>query len=237
MGSSPHTRGALNNRLTELEKRGIIPAYAGSTQTALCTGHRPGDHPRIRGEHPGCSQRNLRPRGSSPHTRGAPSETAPSRKVSGIIPAYAGSTNLPLMDGIDIGDHPRIRGEHSGVNLSSSSKKGSSPHTRGARTKEFSKWHKNGIIPAYAGSTSPATRYGAGWWDHPRIRGEHGITASGDETVTGSSPHTRGARSFVAMSISIRGIIPAYAGSTTPPKQSVICTWDHPRIRGEHYPT
>ena len=176
----------------------------------------------------------LRTRGSSPHTRGAPLYLHFTAHRGGIIPAYAGSTFGPIHVEFEVRDHPRIRGEHCTLSLTFRARLGSSPHTRGAHTPTSLTKARSGIIPAYAGSTLHVFKFQRFTMDHPRIRGEHGITASGDETVTGSSPHTRGARSFVAMSISIRGIIPAYAGSTTPPKQSVICTWDHPRIRGEH---
>ena len=175
---------------------GIIPAYAGSTPVptfamTLAWGSSPHtrgalvvrahvvllsrDHPRIRGEHrPG---RRVE------------------RGVEGIIPAYAGST--------------------SPVGRSSARFMGSSPHTRGART------------------TTPWTCRGR--WDHPRIRGEH--------------PHRRKA------SMSACGIIPAYAGSTaarlalldppsgssphtrgapSPASATLTPRRDHPRIRGEH---
>ena len=50
-GSSPHTRGAPLGRDAGGCRRGIIPAYAGSTRRRGCRrGSRP-DHPRIRGEH------------------------------------------------------------------------------------------------------------------------------------------------------------------------------------------
>ena len=176
---------------------GIIPAYAGSTRlrsTALRVVV-----------------------GSSPHTRGArtPSARAPTR----------------------IRDHPRIRGEHpSHAAMDSTSSLGSSPHTRGApngcmnvasisrdhprirgeHTERLqARAHDQRIIPAYAGSTlshverktasegsSPHTRGAPGKmslgmrtsWDHPRIRGEHEVQVSSHAVV--------------------KGIIPAYAGST-----------------------
>ena len=177
-GLSPHTRGALERvrqRYVELgdhprirgehllglyplaPTQGIIPAYAGSTAPAATV--------------------TREPAGSSPHTRGA---------------------RLGL-DGVAGGhrDHPRIRGEHSAQCL-------------GAVV-------RLGIIPAYAGSTgtsdagsdlgrgsSPHTRgalelghQGIGLAeDHPRIRGEH--------------------RDLVRLVRGGQGIIPAYAGSTTP---------------------
>ena len=197
MGSSPHTRGAQRARsctstvmtdhprirgehprqpLDVRRVRGIIPAYAGSTLSALeksatligssphtrgarlcrcTTSSWPPDHPRIRGEH------------------ATPTRTR--QLTTRIIPAYAGSTSLcadicrryggssPNTLGAQrksrtslrrAGDHPLIRGEH--------------PHRALDRLGEV------GIIPAYAGSTMA-----------PSIHERHG---------SGSSPHTRGAR-------------------------------------------
>ena len=95
----------------------------------------------------------------------------------------------------EVEDHPRIRGEHCLAG---------SAHVPG-----------NGIIPAYAGSTAPDSRW-------PCL-------------AAGSSPHTRGARRSIARTVGVRrdhprirgehygfevmenetpGIIPAYAGST-----------------------
>ena len=92
--------------------------------------------------------------------------------------------------------------------------RGSSPHTRGARHAEHAFDRRDGIIPAYAGSTdAPATRSRRSG-DHPRIRGEHQEALVGILGAAGSSPHTRGARRRAA-------------GMRHPPL-------DHPRIRGEH---
>ena len=134
--------------------------------------------------------------------------------------------------------------------------RGSSPHTRGARLRRGLRAARQGIIPAYAGSTvsldvcrlmvpgsSPHTRgapasktprCGSGR-DHPRIRGEH----------QRAYPSPRGQAR----------IIPAYAGSTDPSEAQVVrligssphtrgaltragaasgSGGDHPRIRGEH---
>ena len=93
--------------------------------------------------------------------------------VSGIIPAYAGNTILipsivfsfvgssPHTRGtpsdyqfslVEIGDHPRIRGEHLRV-----------VHGLVGVLR---------IIPAYAGNTGRAA-HRSERGDHPRIRGEH----------------------------------------------------------------
>ena len=154
-GSSPHTRGApasraLPSRRTRDHPRirgehrrdcrechdagGIIPAYAGSTAGSMPAG--------------------TTQRGSSPHTRGAP--TSPSRRAAsprdhprirgehgvrgvrhelhaGIIPAYAGSTTYsPKVHLPEQGSSPHTRGarRHAARDVR---RVGSSPHTRGAR--------------------------------------------------------------------------------------------------------
>ena len=50
---------------------------------------------------------------------------------------------------------------------------GSSPHTRGARCRDFYHIPSVWIIPAYAGSTSWTAMARRMPKDHPRIRGEH----------------------------------------------------------------
>ena len=173
LGSSPHTRGALfaANRLRV--RLGIIPAYAGSTNTNRTRTHDKRDHPRIRGEHIFQKVLNRRDLGSSPHTRGAlrgPISRGPHR---GIIPAYAGSTDCAEWVGTMTRDHPRIRGEHCSKISARWPARGSSPHTRGARSMLFSSGLGSGIIPAYAGSTPAVDTHGSRSRDHPRIRGEH----------------------------------------------------------------
>ena len=111
---------------------------------------------------------------------------------------------------------------------------GSSPHTRGAQwVAEVSK-ATGGIIPAYAGSTRYALVTAVKSRDHPRIRGEHTVNIQSGTQGQGSSPHTRGAPGPRRRVHRRRGIIPAYAGSTSLRIARVCSTWDHPRIRGEH---
>ena len=152
--------------------------------------------------------------GSSPHTRGARQAILPVSSLARIIPAYAGSTKS--------------------LDMSKNSSHGSSPHTRGARLASECRQSGIGIIPAYAGSTDAAAVAIEAPPDHPRIRGEH-LCAGGRCTCgRGSSPHTRGALRAVHLPTRAPGIIPAYAGSTDPPRGRSYRRWDHPRIRGEH---
>ena len=94
-GSSPHTRGALENLTGFLQGLRIIPAYAGSTNLTREGFTSWGDHPRIRGEHVTSTSRGRDMVGSSPHTRGARGTSSLSDRGMRIIPAYAGST-IPL---------------------------------------------------------------------------------------------------------------------------------------------
>ena len=136
-GSSPHTRGALDDFVGLVGELGIIPAYAGSTGTQAWRGSLFRDHPRIRGEHDSGEGIPAAQVGSSPHTRGA-------LRVVRVRQGFGR-------------DHPRIRGEHAVVRLERQSAIGSSPHTRGAPVPWRSIAAGSRIIPAYAGSTAP-------WW-------------------------------------------------------------------------
>ena len=196
VGSSPHTRGAPLPSPVPTPSAGIIPAYAGSTCKSRGRSSSWSDHPRIRGEHVFRSFGSKCPKGSSPHTRGAPD-----RGVQVI-------EHTP--------DHPRIRGEHARRRAARPEGEGSSPHTRGAHPKTVRGLHRERIIPAYAGSTPSASPPPAPRRDHPRIRGEHYEINRIRHDGLGSSPHTRGAQKPSASSRRHRRIIPAYAGSTRP---------------------
>ena len=195
----------------------IIPAYAGSTYHLPLRRSVRGDHPRIRGEHSPWRCETPSPRGSSPHTRGAPPASGPGPAAVRIIPAYAGSTAAGPSWCRPGRDHPRIRGEHTGSDASTTASVGSSPHTRGAPVGTSPRMRQRRIIPAYAGSTPAPTKRPAATRDHPRIRGEHSCASWTVRGLNGSSPHTRGARTCRIPAPRSRRIIPAYAGSTNTP--------------------
>ena len=91
---------------------------------------------------------------------------------------------------------------------------------------------------------------------HPRLRGEHSVLNAHPLTDCGSSPLTRGARVVLGVRARVRGLIPAYAGSThallnSAPRAGLIPAYAgstatrppfasrsgaHPRLRGEHAP-
>ena len=171
--------------------------------------------------------------GSSPHTRGARFVRRDDILRLRIIPAYAGSTVIHLLSGNRRKDHPRIRGEHALSSILADDVRGSSPHTRGAPRSISFPWRGSGIIPAYAGSTRRVHRHRRPELHHPRIRGEHTSRPRATRTPSGSSPHTRGARSGPTGRAAAPGIIPAYAGSTSPSKSATASrSGSSPHTRG-----
>ena len=131
-GSSPLTRGARVAFLVKNLNRGLIPAHAGST-AALALEHCviPA-HPRSRGEHVIGGRVKGVECGSSPLTRGAPSDGVRHQQRTGLIPAHAGSTFSARRNTALSPAHPRSRGEHVTTPPVVGRTRGSSPLTRGA---------------------------------------------------------------------------------------------------------
>ena len=127
-------------------------------------------------------------------------------------------------------------GEHFIISARGLGKTGSSPHVRGALSQLQCPCRWLGIIPACAGSTRTLRGFRTGRWDHPRMCGEHVVLPPFFWTVSGSSPHVRGALARVGHLRPQPGIIPACAGSTCPSRPSAATAGDHPRMCGEHLP-
>ena len=89
-GSSPHTRDK-SRAGSSLRKAGrIIPAYAGQMKDTTYDKFSVRDHPRIRGTNISKQLCNIAFWGSSPHTRDKFPPYFFSKRLKGIIPAYAG---------------------------------------------------------------------------------------------------------------------------------------------------
>ena len=152
-GSSPRMRGTQPGDEVEVELRGIIPAYAGNTNSVSHTLGTSGDHPRVCGEHRPVSESAQTLLGSSPRMRGTPAAW-PARSASKwIIPAYAGNTICRFRSNRDRRDHPRVCGEHSTTPVVTPKQQGSSPRMRGTPASSTGNGDGTGIIPAYAGNT------------------------------------------------------------------------------------
>ena len=215
LGSSPRMRGALSSVLVGLVHGRIIPAYAGSTGAVLVVALTHGDHPRVCGEHERPRRTRSARMGSSPRMRGALAVYGQRLRYHGIIPAYAVSTSASTSAMSCGGDHPRVCGEHARGHAADQDWTGSSPRMRGAQRKQREGQARLGIIPAYAGSTSPEPSATSCGGDHPLVCGEHSVTSSMTSVNNGSSPRMRGALLCHDGRARTYRIIPAYAGSTT----------------------
>ena len=138
---------------------GLIPAYAGKTNTVrtLCVWKRA--HPRVCGENPRRFGFLSQPQGSSPRMRGKHPHHGPAPGTFRLIPAYAGKTASRMYAGACLRAHPRVCGENMSPHFFNSSGVGSSPRMRGKRALRAHVSGRDGLIPAYAGKTnSPKTQ-------------------------------------------------------------------------------
>ena len=91
-GSSPRRRGARSLTCAGRCGRGLIPAEAGSTDSAPTAAPSDRAHPRGGGEHRSANPADPQHEGSSPRRRGAPVAPLELPQTPGLIPAEAGST-------------------------------------------------------------------------------------------------------------------------------------------------
>ena len=175
---------------------GIIPAYAGSTtMDGKARQMRTGSSPHTRGARTTRSLCGVLSR-DHPRIRGEHSTPcAAHQRCLGIIPAYAGSTGtVPSRELAERGSSPHTRGARS-ARPAGTRQSRDHPRIRGEHASSRPLPYADpGIIPAYAGSTA-----GHNNWAVP---------------APGSSPHTRGAQTTAPGCCEKAG--------------------DHPRIRGEH---
>ena len=214
LGSSPLTRGKLDELWLVAAHSGLIPAHAGKTEH---------DVDAIAGE-----------TGSSPLTRGKPLGGCTCQFVSGLIPAHAGKTNrLPGRFAVRRA-HPRSRGENKTPPPRGEYSRGSSPLTRGKQVRQEREHGVVGLIPAHAGKTRLSVISPLILRAHPRSRGENTSACRWARRVGGSSPLTRGKLRAGLDPGRKQGLIPAHAGKTTCRTNSPTGIWAHPRSRGEN---
>ena len=172
--------------------------------------------------------------GSSPRVRGTLRNEQGNVPRQGIIPACAGNTFQGCWLHSRGWDHPRVCGEHNGVEDLKKALWGSSPRVRGTPRPDPPESARPGIIPACAGNTSSARRSQDTCWDHPRVCGEHRQAFSPCPLSEGSSPRVRGTPTGHHPGTFCAGIIPACAGNTEGITVRVPFNGDHPRVCGEH---
>ena len=110
----------------------------------------------------------------------------------------------------------------------------SSPLTRGKQERERVQPLADGLIPAHAEKTRPATCRALDIRAHPRSHGENlGVFHRGRGNA-GSSPLTQGKHTQVNFLHPPVGLIPAHAGKTTIPSTVTWTGRAHPHSRGEN---
>ena len=165
--------------------------------------------------------------------RGAVHDKTRFHRVTGIIPARAGSSTDKSTQSVAFWDHPRACGEQLVLVSFFRNVLGSSPRVRGADDQNIRTAHCFGIIPARAGSSGSCTTAPARTRDHPRACGEQADPSAARGAVEGSSPRVRGAAWPLYCFQCINGIIPARAGSRRVCWSRCRRTRDHPRACGE----
>ena len=94
-GSSPLARGPHEGWTPIQRCDGLIPARAGTTLGGSARRGSTRAHPRSRGDHASPIRMTGNPMGSSPLARGPRSHRSKNFRMTGLIPARAGTTQLP----------------------------------------------------------------------------------------------------------------------------------------------
>ena len=135
------------------ERQWNIPAHAGKTEGILAATRSCAEHPRARGENLTDFAARSGETGTSPRTRGKHSVGLALAKRLRNIPAHAGKTSATPSRNLPNAEHPRVRGENSGMGLVRRLKRGTSPRARGKRCGCTQRSCGTGNIPACAGKT------------------------------------------------------------------------------------
>ena len=132
------------------------------------------------------------------------------------------------------GSSPRRRGKQAGRAARVRAGRLISPRRRGKRGGRVPRRCPCGLIPAWAGKTRRRVRSRRARWAHPRVGGENVVRPGATILEPGSSPRGRGKPSWTTRSTSRPGLIPAWAGKTSPHATAGCPRRAHPRVGGEN---
>ena len=132
-GSSPRMRGTRVGHARARHANGLIPTYAGNTSSTSKRSCAVRAHPHVCGEHHPFFIAAVTYPGSSPRMRGTPPGGGSGSDRRGLIPTYAGNTDLFTHVFVLDGAHPHVCGEHVGFIAGRLLPAGSSPRMRGTR--------------------------------------------------------------------------------------------------------
>ena len=235
-GSPPRVRGKAAIRNLPIWHSRITPARAGKSANTGCAGGGAEDHPRACGEKNRPDRRRRSQRGSPPHARGKVAGLMYLSQQLGITPACAGKSATPNDASKLVRDHPRMRGEKSGMRYQPGFGWGSPPHARGKVLRQIHERKLRGITPACAGKRMLRATMTYEKGDHPRMRGEKPACLFKRQPGQGSPPHARGKAVIFPVANIRLGITPACAGKSRTGSTHDRCGRDHPRMRGEKTP-
>ena len=173
-GSPPRARGRRAEAARRGLPRGLTPACAGTTCSAVRSAFTVAAHPRVRGDDILAQRLVDAGLGSPPRARGRHPFRVGGLGSPGLTPACAGTTGVRAAARTGKEAHPRVRGDdpepRGGVEVG----RGSPPRARGRRG---------------AGARAVASPVA-----HPRVRGGDEPLISVVRTVMGSPPRARGRR-------------------------------------------
>ena len=233
-GSSPRMRGTRSRTHRCLPGGGLIPTYAGNTNSDFKQFTPGWAHPHVCGEHHVSEPMTARLVGSSPRMRGTHDWDKFGKAVDGLIPTYAGNTLGISPSASFWWAHPHVCGEHVSPATASPGALGSSPRMRGTHGRHYPHRQAQGLIPTYAGNTRPPKSSATFFRAHPHVCGEHCAVPTMGSPGWGSSPRMRGTQELLVTLPAGVGLIPTYAGNTS--NLPVRCYWfrAHPHVCGEH---
>ena len=151
-----------------------------------------------------------------------------------LIPAHARKTSAFIDETAGTSAHLCSHGENPKVIRQVLPRNGSSPLTQGKRWRRRWRVSRRGLIPAHAGKTTPPPTQPATSPAHPRSRGENPSGGDDGQSISGSSPLTRGKPDAPQPRALVRGLIPAHAGKTGTKRRGRCDRTAHPRSRGEN---
>ncbi len=216
-GPPPRSRGPPPLCAPEGAYGGTTPACAGTTRPAGSSARRARDHPRVRGDHRSPSSSRGLSGGPPPRARGPLRPVAGAGEGVGTTPACAGTTWRTGSTMTPCWDHPRVGGDHLLDGLEGTMIRGPPPRARGP--------------PPAPVATRPPRR------DHPRVRGDHREGSIMARGLSGPPPRARGPLVRTRSPDTGRGTTPACAGTTQPVPGAEDQDGDHPRVRGDHWPS
>ena len=172
-GSSPRGRGKQRRRPRRPQRAGLIPAWAGKTETSRSSGPGIWAHPRVGGENPSSERLEARGAGSSPRGRGKHLACVEDDFIVRLIPAWAGKTARRADHRSRRPAHPRVGGENGVEPPDVCEGHGSSPRGRGKHEVRLACLRVDRLIPAWAGKTSSFSLLAGAVRAHPRVGGEN----------------------------------------------------------------